>query len=133
MKKRIILLFGLLGIFCLTSCYDFNREQQQKDAESNGKAILLEAESSKKAMIEEAKAKSESSILASQARLKVAENDALATIKKAEAEAQSIEAIGKAINGNPEYIKYLQIQSIKGNKGDKYFIPTEANVPILIK
>ncbi len=122
-----------LFLTSLFSCYDFNREQNQKDAESNGKAILLEAESSKKAMIEEAKAKSESSILAAQARLKVAELDAKATIAKSEAEAISVQKIGTAVSENPNYLKYMQIQAIKGNKGEKYFISTEANVPILIK
>lgn len=132
MKKLNFLAILLVGLSSV-SCYDFNRQQNQLDAESNGKSILLEAESSKKAMIEEAKAKSESSILASQARLKVAELDAMATIKKAEAEAVAIKNIGAAILANPEYVKYLQVQNIKGNKGEKWFIPTEANVPILFK
>lgn len=132
MKKTFLILSGI-ALFSLTSCYDFNRQQQQLDAESNGKAILLEAESSKKAMIEEAKANSESAILASQARLKVAELDAQATIKKAEAEAIAIQKIGNAISQNSDYLKYKQIEAIKGNKGDKFFISTEANVPLLIK
>ena len=133
MRKSIFLLIAVSATMSLTSCYDFNRQQNQLDAESNGKSILLEAESSKKAMIEEAKAKSASSIMASEARLKVAELDALATIKIAEAEAIAIQKVGSAITVNPEYIKYLQVQAIKGNKGEKFFIPTEANVPILIK
>lgn len=132
MKNFKFLPILLIG-FTTVSCYDFNRQQNQLDAESNGKAILLEAESSKKAMIEEAKAKSESSILASQARLKVAELDALATIKKAEAESEAIRKIGAAVQGNPEYIRYLQAQSIKGAKGDKIYIPTEANLPIIAR
>lgn len=131
--KNLKLVAILLVGFSTVSCYDFNRQQNQLDAESNGKSILLEAESSKKAMIEEAKAKSYSSVLAAEARLKSAEQDAQATIKKAQAEAIAIQKIGTAIQNNPEYIKYLQVQSIKGIKGDKVYIPTEANMPILAK
>jgi len=129
MKKVFLLLF--LGVLS-TSCYDFNREQDQKDAESNGKAILLEAESSKKAMIEEAKAKNESAVLASEARLKSAQNDAKAKIMKGEAEAEYISKVGKAIQSNPDYVKYLQVKSINDSKANKIFIPTENNMPILI-
>lgn len=132
MKKSIFLLIAVSATMSLTSCYDFNRQQNQLDAESNGKAILLEAESSKKAMIEEAKAKSESSILAAQARLKVAELDAQAQIKKAEAQEISIKKISSAIQNNPDYLKYEQLQVMRGNKGDKFYIATEANAPILM-
>ena len=133
MKKTFTTALLLALSLTAVSCYDFNRQQNQLDAESNGKAILLEAESSKKAMIEESKAKAEGARLAAEARLKVAELDAQSVIKKAEAEAFSIQKIGAAIQVNPEYLKYLQVQAIKGSKGDKFFIATEANVPLLIK
>lgn len=133
MKRAIVFCLALLTVTSMTSCYDFNRRQDQLDAESKGKSILLEAESSKKAMIEEAKAKAESSKLAAEARLKVADLDAQAAIRRAEGESVSIQKIGAAVQSNPEYVKYLQIQAIRGSKGDKFFIPTEANVPLLIK
>jgi regulator of protease activity HflC (stomatin/prohibitin superfamily) len=131
MKKIILLSTVFLGLIS-TSCYDFNRTQDRLDAENEGKGILLKAESEKKAMVEEAKAKSESSILASQGRLKSAENDASAKLTRATAEAESINRIGKAIQNNPSYVKYLQVQSITNSKANKIFIPTENNMPILI-
>lgn len=131
MKKSFIILLGFTATLSLTSCWDFNRDQNQKDAESEGKSILLKAESSKKAIIEEAKASKESSVLAAQARLTVADLDAQATIKRAEAQEAAIRKISAAIQGNPDYLKYEQIQVMKASKGDKVFIATEGNMPIL--
>lgn len=131
--KTIKLFLSAILVLSLTSCYDFNREQDQKDAQSQGKAILLKAESSKKAMIEEAKAKSESSILNAKARLEVAELDAKAKAKKAEAEENYIKKVSASLKDNPEYIKYLQVKSINDSRAQKVFIPTEANAPIIIK
>jgi regulator of protease activity HflC (stomatin/prohibitin superfamily) len=131
MKKTTLLSIAFLGLIS-TSCYDFNRTQDRLDAENEGKGILLKAESEKKAMVEQAKAESESAILASQGRLKSAENDAAAKLTRAAAEAESINRIGKAIQGNPDYVKYLQVQSINTSKANKVFIPTENNMPILI-
>lgn len=131
MRKITLLSIAFLGLIS-TSCYDFNRTQDRLDAENEGKSILLKAESEKKAMIEEAKAKSESAILTSQGRLKSAENDASAKLTRAAAEAESINRIGKAIQSNPDYVKYLQVQSINTSKANKVFIPTENNMPILI-
>lgn len=131
--KTIKLFLSAIILLSFTSCYEFNREQDQKDAQSQGKSILLKAESSKKAMIEEAKAKSESSILNAKARLEVAELDAKAKAKKAEAEENYIKKVSASLKDNPEYIKYLQVKSINDSKAQKVFIPTEANAPIIIK
>ena len=46
--KKVQLLLAVTMLFSLTSCWDFNREQDFKDAENRGKSILIEAESSKK-------------------------------------------------------------------------------------
>lgn len=132
MKAMKFILSAIL-LLSLSSCYEFNREQDQKDAQSEGMGILLKAESSKKAMIEEAKAKSESSILAAKARLEVAELDAKAKFKKAEAEENYIKKVSASLKDNPEYIKYLQVKSINDSHAQKVFIPTEANAPIIIK
>lgn len=129
--KAIKLFLSAIVILSLTSCYDFNREQDQKDAQSEGRAILLKAESSKKAMIEEAKAKSESSILAAKARLEVAELDAKAKFKKAEAEENYIKKVSASLKDNPEYIRYLQVKSVNDSKAQKVFVPTEANAIII--
>lgn len=116
MKKVLLLLLtGLL----FTSCYDFDREQAEKDATSQGKRILLKAESSKKAKIETAKADLEASKLEAETRL-----------IEAEAKAKAINAVSKALKDNPDYLRYLAIQGMSKG-GNRIYIPTEAGIPIL--
>jgi len=115
--KKTILILGLS--LTLLSCYDFQREQAEKDAQSAGKQILLKSESSKKAKIEQAKADLESAKLEAETRL-----------IEAEAKSKSINAISKSLKDNPEYLKYLMIQGMN-NSNNKVYIPTEAQLPIL--
>ena len=130
MKNSSLLL--LLAIsFSLTSCWEFNRTQKFKDAENNGKSVLIEAQSSRKALIETAKAENESATLQAEARIKIAKAEAQAEIERAYGIAKANEIIGKSLKGNSEYLKYLQIDAIKNSTGSKVYIPTEANLPIL--
>jgi uncharacterized membrane protein YqiK len=85
--KKVLLLLAIA--FSLTSCWDFNREQDYKDAENKGKSILVQAESEKKAMIEDAKAKYESAKLNTQTKIEKAKADAEAKIISAKAEASA--------------------------------------------
>jgi len=127
---RLFLLMALV-LTSLTSCWDFNREQEYKDAENRGKSTLIEAESSKKAMIKQAKAENESATLQAEARIKIAKAEAQAEIERAYGIAKANEIIGKSLKGNSDYLKYLQIDAIKNSTGDKVYIPTEAGLPIL--
>lgn len=127
--KRVLVL--LVVAFSLTSCWDFNREQDYKDAENKGKSILVQAESEKKAMIEQAKAENESATLQAEAKIKIAKAEAQAEIERAYGVAKANEIIGKSLQGNSEYLRYLQIDAIKNSKGSKVYIPTEAGLPIL--
>lgn len=129
MKTKTIFISSIL-LLSLTSCYDFNREQNEKDAESNGRAILLEAESSKKAKIEEAKAEKESAELLGQARIIEAKANAESMIIKAEGSAKSIEIESKAIEGKADYMKLKAIQAMYEH-GKFIYVPTEAGLPIL--
>lgn len=128
MKKVLVL---LAIAFSLTSCWDFSREQKFKDAENNGKSVLVEAESSRKALIETAKAENESATLQAEAKIKIAKAEAQAEIERAYGVAKANEIIGKSLQGNNEYLRYLQIDAIKNSKGSKVYIPTEAGLPIL--
>ena len=83
MKKSILIIGLALMSISMTSCYDFSREQRLKDAENNGKSILVEAENSKKAMIETAKAENESATLQAEAKIKIAKAEAQAEIERA--------------------------------------------------
>lgn len=130
MKKLSLILIALVGL-SLTSCYDFARQQNELDAASKGRAILLEAESSKKAMIEQAKAENESATLKAQAMIKIAEAEAAAEVERAKGVAKANEIIGESLKGNSDYLKYLMIQALKEGSGERIYIPTEAGIPIL--
>jgi len=130
--KKVGLLFALCALlFSVTSCYDFSREQRLKDAENNGKATLVEAENSKKALIEQAKAENESATLQAEAKVKIATAEAQAEIERAKGVAEANKIIGESLRGNNEYLRYLQIDAIRGSKGEKIYIPTEAGLPII--
>lgn len=127
------LTFGLLALFALafTGCWEFNRQQNELDAASQGRSVLLEAESSKKAMIETAKAENESATLKAEAMVKIAQAEALAEVERAKGVAEANKIIGESLSGNEIYLKYLQIDAIRKSEGDKIYIPTEAGLPIL--
>ncbi len=132
MKKTNIL--GLVVLLTLSSCSwyrEYDREQSYKDAENRGKSILIESESSKKAMIETAKAENESATLQAEAKVKIAKAEAQAEIERAYGVAKANEIIGNSLKGNTEYLKYLMIQNMQGEKGERIYIPTEAGLPIL--
>lgn len=128
-KVSLVVMAGMM--LTLTSCWDFNREQAFKDAENEGKSILIKAENEKKAMIEQAKAENESATLQAEAKIKIAKAEAQAEIERAKGVAESNRIIGESMKGNKEYLEYLKIKSIKTGKGDRIYIPTEAGIPIL--
>ncbi|WP_282638110.1 hypothetical protein [Sphingobacterium thalpophilum] len=111
-------LFALCALLLsFASCYDFSREQRLKDAENKGRATLLESENSKKALIEQAKAENESATLQAEAKVKIAKAEAQAEIERAKGVAEANKIIGESLKGNNEYLRYLQIDAIRGSKG----------------
>lgn len=131
MKKAILLIASCALMFSVTSCYDFQREQQIKDARATGEAKFVESENSKKVLIEDAKAKNESSTLQAQTRVTIAKAEAQAEIERAKGVAEANRIIGESLKGNSEYLRYLQIDAIRNSQGDKIYIPTEAGIPII--
>nr|WP_320022066.1 hypothetical protein [uncultured Draconibacterium sp.] len=131
MKKTLVLLTLAVLALTTTSCWEFNRQQRMKDAEAEGKAILLQAEHEKKAMIEQAKAENESATLQAEAKIKIAKAQAQAEVERAKGVAKANEIIGQSLKGNTEYLKYLMIQGYVEGEGDRIYIPTEAGLPIL--
>jgi regulator of protease activity HflC (stomatin/prohibitin superfamily) len=131
MKKVTLTVSVVLLTITLSSCWDFNREQKYKDAENDGKSVLIEAESSKKAMIEQAKAENEAATLQAEARVKIAKAEAQAEVERAKGVAEANKIIGESLKGNNDYLKYLQIDAMRNAKGVKVYIPTEAGLPIL--
>jgi regulator of protease activity HflC (stomatin/prohibitin superfamily) len=130
MKKQFLIAIMAFMAISLSSCYDFNREQNEKDAESNGRAILLEAESSKKAKIEEAKAEKESADLIGQAKITQAKAEAEAMLIKADAKAKAIRIETDAMGSIENYLHFKTIEAMYQN-GKFIYIPTEAGMPIL--
>lgn len=131
MKNTVLLSIATLLILSLTSCWEFNRRQRFKNAENKGKADLIEATSSKQIQIEDAKGLAEASELKAKSMINIAKAEAQAEIERAKGVAEANRIIGNSLEGNTQYLKYLQIQAIIGAKGDKVYIPTEAGLPIL--
>ena len=131
MKKFILLSLGIMFLFSLTSCWDFNRTQTLKNAENNGRAILAEAESSKKALIETAKAENEAASLQAEAKIKIAKAEAQAEIERAKGVAEANKIIGQSLQGNEVYLRYLWVIGLQNPSNDRIYIPTEAGMPIL--
>lgn len=98
--KKLNLIMLLIVAFSVTSCWDFNREQDYKDAENTGKSILIQAESEKKAMIEEAKARYESAKLDAQTKIEKAKAEATARLLNAESQAKANKMLDESITSN---------------------------------
>jgi len=111
-----ICIFTILGLLLasLVGCPRYNVYR----AEMNGRAAMAEAEENRKIQIEEAKANLEAQKLNAQAEVERA---------KGMAEAMEIED-GKLTE---EYIKYLWVRNIDKMDGEKIYIPTESNMPLL--
>lgn len=134
MKFKSILLLAVVFAISLSGCSgcrQYERDQRELDAESNGKSVLLEAESSKKAMIEEAKAKQEASLLDANTKVTIAKAEAQAEIERAKGVAEANKIIGESLKDNSEYLRYLWIAGLHDDKGERIYIPTEAGLPIL--
>lgn len=124
MKKLSITITAIAMLFGVSSCgmyNDYARDQRRKDAENNGKSMLLEAESSKKVAIETAKANLESAKLN-------AEADQI----RAAGIAASNKIIGESLENNKAYLEWLWIDNIEKNQNAVYYIPTENKVPIFM-
>lgn len=88
MKKVILAMAVILTATSLTSCREYDREQDRLDRDSEGKGQLLKAESTKKVKIEQAKADYESAKLDAQTKITKSEATAKAKLIQAEADAK---------------------------------------------
>jgi len=107
-----MLMFLIMG--GMYGCPKYNVWQQGLE----GQAEFKRAEQNRLIQIEEAKANLESQKLNSQAE-----------VVRAEGMAKSIEIENGKLTET--YIKYLWVRNINKMDGDKIYIPTEANLPIL--
>lgn len=111
-----VLLLLLIIITCMAGCPRYSVWSK----EMRGKSSLKEAEWTKRITIEEANAKKDS-----------AKSLAEAEVIRARGVAEANKIIGKSLQGNDGYLRYLWIQGLSENNSDVIYVPTETNLPIL--
>lgn len=112
----ILIIFGLM--FGIPRYNVWRSAIAIETAENQGKASMAEAEENRKILIEEAKANLEAQKL-----------NSLAEIERAKGMAKAIEIENGKLTSR--YIQYLWVRNIYKSKGQKIYIPTEANLPVL--
>jgi len=109
----VVALFALV----MWGCPQYSVYSQRMEGESQ----LAHAEYSKKVQVQDAMGK-----------LEAAKSLAAADVERAKGVAQSNEIIGKSLEKNEAYLKWLYIEAIKEKTGaETIYIPTEAGLPIL--
>ena len=119
MKRYIIA--GVLSLITLTAlgmwgCPEYNVWQKSL----SGKAQLAEAKWNRQIKVEEAEAKLDSAQYLKQVE-----------VVRAEGVAEANEIIGKSLQGNEVYLRYLWVQGLHDGSSEIIYVPTEANLPIL--
>lgn len=113
------ILIIILGLMFGLPKYDVWRSRIAiEKSENYGRAAMAQAEQDKKILIEEAKANLEAQKL-----------NSLAEVERAKGMAKAIEIEDGKLT--EQYIHYLWVRNIDKMDGDKIYIPTEANLPIL--
>ncbi len=108
----IIIVLVLVGMFAGWPTYNVWR------AEMSGRAEMAQAEQNRKILVEEA-----------QANLDAQKLNAEAEVERAKGMAEAIEIENGKLSD--QYIHYLWVRNIDKMDGEKIYIPTEANMPIL--
>ncbi len=89
-------------------------------AQKAGEAELAQADQNRQIAVAQARAKAES-----------AHFEADAEVTRATGVAKANEIIGKSLQGNEAYLKYLWINGLEQNKNAVIYVSTETNLPIL--
>lgn len=123
MKNVLLIILGgcLFVLSLMIGIPKYNVWQSKiaiETAENNGKAQMAQAEQNRKIQVEEAKANLESQKL-----------NSLAEVERAKGMAQAIEIENGKLT--TKYIQYLWVRNIDKMSGEKIYIPTEANLPLL--
>jgi hypothetical protein len=134
-----IIVWTITGLICLGmwGCPRYN----VYSSEMNGKAEYKEAEQNRKIVVEEAEAENEAAISIANTKIILAEaaNEAMIIEAQGIRASDSIRAIGiaaaneiigQSLEGNTDYLHFLWIDQLSKG-GQKVYIPTEANLPIL--
>lgn len=105
-----------IAVLAMWGCPQYSVYQQRQE----GEAELSKAQYTRQTAIAEAKAKEEA-----------AQSLAAADTLRAMGVARSNQIIGQSLRDNPDYLKWLWVESLKEKNGDIIYVPTEANLPIL--
>ena len=89
-------------------------------AQKAGEAELAQADQNRQIAVAQARAKAES-----------AHFEADAEVTRTTGVAKANEIIGKSLQGNEAYLRYLWINGLEQNKNAVIYVPTETNLPIL--
>lgn len=102
----------------LGGCPQYNVWQQRLD----GEAELARAQQNRQIATQEAQAKMEAAKLL-----------AMAEVERAKGVAQANQIIGKSLQNNEAYLRYLWITDVAGSNTNKtvVYVPTETSLPIL--
>jgi regulator of protease activity HflC (stomatin/prohibitin superfamily) len=122
MKTRNLLIAVAIGAMTLgtSACSQIFPPYRVFVAEQDGKAKLAEAESSKQVQVQTSKSKADA-----------AQYEADAEVTRATGLAKAISITGKALQDNPEYLRYLYVNNLAESKDQIIYVPTEAGLPIL--
>jgi regulator of protease activity HflC (stomatin/prohibitin superfamily) len=109
-----IILISIIVCATAISLYDVWRK------EMGGKATLEEAKWDRQVQIEEAKANLEAEKL-----------NAKSEVERAKGVSEANAIIGKSLQDNEAYLRYLWIKGLHDGNSETIYIETEANLPIL--
>lgn len=113
-----------IGTFVLgggvASCAYIKPKWNVWSAQMQGEAEYAQAEQNRRITILEAEAK-----------LQAAKALAAAEVERAKGVAEANGIIGKSLEGNDAYLRWLWIQNLESGSNSVIYIPTEAGLPIL--
>lgn len=112
----VIILIGGFAVLCLWGCPHYNVYTQRKE----GEAQLAKAQANRQVQVAEGLAKKEASVYLAEAE-----------VIRARGVDSAIRIIGKGLQQNEAYLRYLYIQELKETQNQVIYLPTEAGLPIL--
>lgn len=96
-----------------------------------GQAELRRAQQNRQITIEEAQAANIAAESRAEAQVKIAVAQAKSEVERAKGVAEANGIIGKSLQNNESYLRYLWIQGLHDGSSEVIYIPTEANLPLL--
>lgn len=107
---------GLVTLIGMWGCPQYSIYEQRL----SGEAELAKATYNRQIKVKEAEAAKESATLLAQGE-----------IERAKGVAEANRIIGRSLEGNESYLRYLWIHNLGEGKNETIYIPTEAGLPIL--